>query len=1378
MLEGRRKRARIRPRRAFGPPTFTQLAVQDGAVRGWILQKRRFAHEILRRNEILPGLQWKSYFFIADSKSKTLTKMEECNSESALQVFDVKTARVSAQGRVHFGNKRFFVAKIKMDHGQPPLHLGFESHDLFLKWLQVLRACTIKHESLVSENNQEDGDKEREEAGSLVAQFPLEVFDGTPLKKELLRFKIVLDHQSRVFTIETFKATVLQCSWRRWTARRELRYRRQQHASTSILQAWIRAYKGRQILKGKKERISSAKCIQRVFRGHKGRRIYQKARIRFHSCRKIQRSFRAFLSRMFVKRMDTFRLERVQDHLCDMLHCLEVHVFFMGSLVKMLKNSSSAVIVQKTVRRWLSRRNFQRIRINRSAITMQSWFRMQKLQKRFLETKTFAATLQRVFKGRALQLGVNEAINRRRCAKKIQAAWRMRNARARYQRVCVFTRNIQLVWKVSLERRRFRTLKFKLRIQHETATFLQNVVPRKLKFYRSWKLVVQTRAAHQIQRWTKRVLSYRHWMIFSHAARRIQRAWRRKIFWCELREQMACRIQRFFRAWLLWKLFMSRKRDLSFSFSCIGRIVARTALLLEDEGACFVSARVMTKSGDILLECSLQREKVRIVVGNLEFVKVLLDSKRNVCRALKALVNAKLRKNRSETLCFEPPKCLSVLLTRRTAWKFWLNNVLCAVKIPISISSKIFEPYEDRNLRVEEELTWSAGPRFVFASTRSAEGLEDRENEFMALLGFEATEKPYFWTPEQEYRVKHAQFRPIFEELEEEIQRCQRSLSQAEMCENDDRTKQTDPALHELACHETQFFQERIKRFSQALNLSGQILEHSTARDTHLSLQREHFQAFKSDSVQLLARSREVRQRCLAKVRNGARSSALFGYLEEKVGLHMGAMISGFKKLEDESGEAIEKIMRGAGDDVIGYGEDLSLLTDVSISAMTRISRMQHSLNTFLNREAEHEFASKTHAQRLEDSLSKCRESLESFTAESEREFLEHRNRFQKRRDAEEDGRRIVERELEQQRLHEEWTLWEQTRAPKEKMMQAEGVLTDILIEGTLVENIRDLSMTIHGKTVLKFRNGFELQQLRDAVGRAESLEGALLDERYLFLSVQSEKIVERLRAATSLLERFPEGATQLRELHEECILEAEQIGEMSALWLDAAKQLGIEPIALHEKNDEAIVMNQPRRGSIFSLNHSDMKHFFRDTLMKTYARHALDFLRDPRKLREARQESSALEIQRVVRGWLCRMRWKHRAASKIQRIFRKRRASESIRRMIVQNTIKLFDRNSGLYYYVFGNRVDWRPPVPIADVYIPFGIRVRTHGYHWLPEEAAVTIQAAFRGYQARRYFMWFAFQCFEKVWEPSQMQWFYQNLLTGRCSFQKPYCFGSYDL
>jgi len=174
----------------------------------------------------------------------------------------------------------------------------------------------------------------------------------------------------------------------------------------------------------------------------------------------------------------------------------------------------------------------------------------------------------------------------------------------------------------------------------------------------------------------------------------------------------------------------------------------------------------------------------------------------------------------------------------------------------------------------------------------------------------------------------------------------------------------------------------------------------------------------------------------------------------------------------------------------------------------------------------------------------------------------------------------------------------------------------------------------------------------------------------------------------------------------------------------------------------------------------------------------AKGFIKDPFRWKSANQHERAVDIQRIFRGYRCRKKLRSEAATVIQCAFRSMTAWNTYKDTLHKSTSKHYDAVTGSYYYVWPGHTSWQPPQAIHDRHIMFGTRMRAKDHQWTDDEAARLVQSGYRARKARGVFVQLIFDSYEKIWEPSQEAYFYQNMHTRKCQWHKPLGLGSLDL
>mmetsp|Transcript_28200 Transcript_28200/g.45336 ORF Transcript_28200/g.45336 Transcript_28200/m.45336 type:complete len:1035 (-) Transcript_28200:2187-5291(-) len=178
-------------------------------------------------------------------------------------------------------------------------------------------------------------------------------------------------------------------------------------------------------------------------------------------------------------------------------------------------------------------------------------------------------------------------------------------------------------------------------------------------------------------------------------------------------------------------------------------------------------------------------------------------------------------------------------------------------------------------------------------------------------------------------------------------------------------------------------------------------------------------------------------------------------------------------------------------------------------------------------------------------------------------------------------------------------------------------------------------------------------------------------------------------------------------------------------------------------------------------------------------AKVAFEKAKDPFGWQQYQIEQAATTIQRTYRGYACRKRLRTYAALTIQCMYRQRVAWFVYKKTLHERTVKHYDSLSGKYYYTWPTRISWEPPPALEGMYIMFGERKkRATGHEWTDEEAALLVQTTFRARKARREFIDHVKNSYEKLWEPSKHCYFYQNVVSGKCQWQKPVGLGLDDI
>ncbi|KAF1331330.1 Phosphatidylinositol 4-kinase, partial [Globisporangium splendens] len=134
-------------------------------------------------------------------------------------------------------------------------------------------------------------------------------------------------------------------------------------------------------------------------------------------------------------------------------------------------------------------------------------------------------------------------------------------------------------------------------------------------------------------------------------------------------------------------------------------------------------------------------------------------------------------------------------------------------------------------------------------------------------------------------------------------------------------------------------------------------------------------------------------------------------------------------------------------------------------------------------------------------------------------------------------------------------------------------------------------------------------------------------------------------------------------------------------------------------------------------------------------------------------------------------------AASRLQRVWRARRARDQLRVLLLDAYEKIYDPATDHFYYYNKKTgvVKWESPWVINEGDVKMAQRARNVARRRLerisePQDAALVLQSFFRCCLARKVLYALLYARIEKVWDPHSRQYYYFDKRTGQSSWTKP--------
>lgn len=601
-----------RPKTALSPLPLPFLDVTSNACRGWLYHRGMFAHEIIDYHDVDSKLQWRPYYYVADSKSRTLVQMCTPEDRRARMVANLADATVCARGlRVLPNGATLYIMEVQWNTGfrgqTETWFLGCEMERTTLRWLQVLRLCTlgetlpiqdssiedpfpdpigIEHENIIfsdDENEDEDGETKH------VSHYQsLKVFDGTSLHKELEQWGFVIGSKGNVITRETVSAQVIQSVWRGHIAR-QLVYGKQgvfaRHVASIKLQAWIRQKQALVVFHNLRSRQIAAITIENSFRCYLARCKLYSIRANHQAAKVIQGALRCYLARKVIKNLQQIKRQIILEFLSDSLDVVEKTCNNYAELRHEITRRTQALRIQTHWRMFCARRIVQTKREYFAIIRLQALFRQRNERRKFLDTKNNALRIQAVVRGHAGRVVVENLLHEHYGARQIQRIWRGHAGRQGYVTALEAALRLTSFARYVLACRKVASMREEYLNKSRAAGQIQSCV-------RGWlartKFIRQRRdyeAAVQVQSWIRCVQSRAKFTDTKAAALTLQLFWRqyeaRNLVKCLLKakeHKAATSIQQAFRAYLFWSRLEESRENLVKSWCTPGCTIFRGAL--------------------------------------------------------------------------------------------------------------------------------------------------------------------------------------------------------------------------------------------------------------------------------------------------------------------------------------------------------------------------------------------------------------------------------------------------------------------------------------------------------------------------------------------------------------------------------------------------------------------------------------------------------------------------------------------------------------------------------------------------------------------------------------------------------------------------------